>query len=577
MEKFTELNLGVHVLQAISDMGFEAPSPIQAAALPILLGEPTDFMGLAATGTGKTGAFGIPLVEKMDVSAKGIQALILCPTRELAIQVAGQIDLIGKFKKIRALPIYGGAGYSDQIHSLKKGVSVVVGTPGRVIDHIERGTLKLDQIKTLILDEADEMISMGFQNDLETILTQVPAGQCQTWLFAATMSPEVRKVSEKYLTKPKQVQVNRTEMLSGTVEQVYYATQESNKPEVLCKLIDAASEFYGIVFCQTKALVADLHQYLVQRGYPADCLHGDMDQTSRGRTLRKFRERQTTVLIATDVACRGLDVKDITHVINYSIPRELENYVHRIGRTGRSGKSGFAFSLVTPSHRGLVGRIEQMTKTKMREGVIPTRKELGAKKVAAILTAFQAQSAHERAAELLSEEWKTSIEGMTKEEITSRFLSLLHPEIFAERGQAKEVRASRVVPAGKVVLESTHSAPRSHDRSNDRRDSRPSSRPSPRPYSRPDSRTDSRRDTRLPEPRSAAPRPVATRPVTLPIARTVPAPKGPSAKPYHQTPGAKAVKRDPRRSRPGFTPFPKATGRGFPQARADRPLSRSPR
>ncbi len=445
MKNFNEVNLSAPVSRAISELGFATPSPIQAQTLPILLQGPTDFLGLAATGTGKTAAFSIPLLEKVDVQKRGVQGLILCPTRELAIQVTEQIKLIGKYKGIRVLPVYGGAGYQDQLHGLKKGVSIVVGTPGRVVDHLSRGSLDLSNLETLVLDEADEMISMGFKEDLEMVLKSVPQGQSQTWLFSATMSREVRKVADQYLHEPQQVQVNRTEMVPSTVEQVYYCTQESSKSEILCKLIDTAEEFYGIVFCQTKALVIDLNQYLLSRGYRTDCLHGDMDQTARERTMKLFRDRKISILVATDVACRGLDVKDVTHVVNYSIPRELDNYVHRIGRTGRNGNPGLAYSLVTPSHRGLVSRIEKMTQSKMREGKVPTRKEIGLKKIVKSLNLFENQKDFSKALELLDEKWKSQLSEMNKEEIVGRFLTLLHPEVFAERQDVKTIRDSKIL------------------------------------------------------------------------------------------------------------------------------------
>lgn len=450
MQSFKELDLNPSLMRAVTEMGFETPTPIQAQTLPILLDEPTDFLGLAATGTGKTAAFGLPLLTRINTHQRGVQALILCPTRELAIQVSGQIDLMGKYMGIKSLPIYGGAPYAEQIHGLKRGIQVVVGTPGRVVDHMQRGTLNLEGLTTLILDEADEMISMGFKDDLEAVLGAVPEGQANIWLFSATMSPDVRRVADEYLKSPKQVQVNRTEMLSSSVEQIYYTTQESNKPEVLCKILDAADDIYGIVFCQTKALVIDLNQYLMGRGYRTDCLHGDMDQNARDRTMRGFREKRVNILIATDVACRGLDVKDITHVINYSIPREMDNYVHRIGRTARSGKAGLALSLVTPSHRGLVRRIEQMTKTRMTEGRIPTRKEIGIRRIAKSLDTFMGQTSGTRAAELLDAPWKMAIEAMSKEEIAGRFLALMLPEVFAEREEAKAVRSSGRLPVAKI-------------------------------------------------------------------------------------------------------------------------------
>lgn len=442
LQNFNELNLSPLVMRAISDLGYEKPSPIQAETLPILLGEPTDFLGLAATGTGKTAAFGIPLLERIDPTQRSVQALILCPTRELALQVAGQINLLGKYKGLRALPIYGGADYATQIRGLRDGISIVVGTPGRVVDHIDRGTLKMENLQTLVLDEADEMISMGFKDDLETILEKTPRESSNIWLFSATMSREVRKVADEYLRAPRQVQVNRTEMLSGTVEQIYYMTSESNKPEVLCKLVEAADDFYGLVFCQTKSLVADLTRYLTERRYRADCLHGDMDQNARERTMQSFRDRKVNLLVCTDVASRGLDVKDVTHVINYSLPRELDSYVHRIGRTARSGKTGFAMNLVTASHRGLIGRIEKATKSRMREGRIPTRKDIGTKKITQTLARFQEQKSFVRAVELMDKPWKDAIAEMNHEEIAGRLLSMMYPEIFNLEREAQTEAAA---------------------------------------------------------------------------------------------------------------------------------------
>jgi ATP-dependent RNA helicase DeaD len=437
LKSFQELNLSPSLMTSITEMGFENPTPIQAQALPILLNQATDFLGLAATGTGKTVAFGIPLLEKINPKFRAVQGLILCPTRELALQVSGQIDLLGKHMGLRALPIYGGAPYPEQIRGLKQGATIVVGTPGRVVDHMNRGTLDLSGLEVVILDEADEMISMGFKEDLELILSSAQGENTQTWLFSATMGREVTYFAEKFLNDPQQVQINRTEVVPDLIDQIYYRTHEEDKPEIICKLVDAADEFYGIVFCQTKALVMDLTQYLNQRGYAVDCLHGDMDQNARERAMAGFRNKRSTILICTDVASRGLDVKDITHVINYSLPRELDNYVHRIGRTARSGKTGVAMNLVTPSHRGLITRIERVTKSKMREGRLPTRKEIGKKKVSSLLAKFQDQSFYQRALELLDESWKSALEGMSGEEIAARFLTLTFSDLFQDKGQEK--------------------------------------------------------------------------------------------------------------------------------------------
>ena len=442
LESFEELNLSPEMTLAIEDLGFTTPSPIQKETLPILLGEPTDFIGLAATGTGKTAAFGIPLLEKIEPSKRAVQVLILVPTRELALQVTDQISALGKHKGVRALTIYGGGGYSEQIQGLRQGRPVVVGTPGRLIDHIQRGTLDLAQVETIILDEADEMISMGFKDELDAILSaSADASSRKIWLFSATMSREVRRVADTYLKSPKQVQVNKVEMLSNTVEQIFYGMKESDKPEILCKLIEAADDFYGLIFCQTKSLVTDLTHFLTSRGQRVDCLHGDKEQKDREKTMQAFRDRKVSILVCTDVASRGLDVKDVTHVVNYSIPRELDNYVHRIGRTARGGKAGIAISLVTPSHRGLVGRIEKMTKSKIVEGKIPTRREIAAKKIGKLFAQFQEQKGGPRAAELLSAEWKAAIAAMPPEEIVGRFVAMTSPDLFIEREKVTRMDA----------------------------------------------------------------------------------------------------------------------------------------
>lgn len=432
METFAELSLAPELQRAVDELGYTKPSPIQAQALPILLGDDTDFIGLAATGTGKTAAFSLPLLSKIDPTVKGVQAIILCPTRELCVQVSGQVNLLGKHKGIQSLPIYGGAGYDEQLRGLKRGIPVVVGTPGRVIDHLNRKTLHLDKVKIVVLDEADEMISMGFREDMETILATVPEEQANTWLFSATMSGPVRKVADEFLTKPKQVQVNRTEMLSSGVEQLCFMTQEKNKPEVLCKLIDAADDFYGVIFCQMKALVVDLTAYLSERGYKVDSLHGDMSQAARETAMNAFRQKRKKILVCTDVAARGLDVKDITHVVNYSLPREIDNYVHRIGRTARSGKTGIAMSLVTPQHRYLLNKIEAITKSRFKEGTIPTRKEIGMKKIAQMLPQFSAVTNVERAQALLDQTWKDALASMIAEEVAARFLSMSYPWVFID-------------------------------------------------------------------------------------------------------------------------------------------------
>ncbi len=430
MENFSELNLSDPIAKAIAEMGYTKPTPVQAAVLPILLGPATDLLGMAATGTGKTAAYGLPLLERIDVTKRVTQGVVLCPTRELAIQVAEHINLMGKHKKVTALAIYGGAGYMEQLHGLKRGAYIIVATPGRLIDHIKRGTVKLDSVTHMIFDEADEMISMGFKDALEFILQQISTETCRRWMFSATMDTDLRRVADTYLRDAKTVQINRTEMLSGTVSQVYFTVEERNKAKGICRIIDMADDFYGLIFCQTKALVTDLTDYMKMRGYKVDCLHGDKNQREREYTLNLFKKKAVNILICSDVAARGLDVKDISHVINYSIPFEFDSYVHRIGRTGRSGKAGLAMSLIGYGQRHLISRIEAKTKTKMVQGRFPDQKEICAKKVAALLPKFNKSARHEKAALIIGDEWKAALETMTKEEIAARFIAQGNPEWF---------------------------------------------------------------------------------------------------------------------------------------------------
>lgn len=428
---FEQFKFSDEMNKAILELGFTIPSPIQQEAIPLLLGQHTDFLGLAATGTGKTAAFGIPLLENLKATAKGVQALILCPTRELAKQTTEQINLLARYKKTKAIAIYGGADYGGQLRALKDGVAIVVGTPGRIIDHLERGTLNLDNLLHVVLDEADEMISMGFKQEIELILEKVNQEEKhQTWLFSATMSREVRKIADQFLDNPKMIQINKTEVVSTAVQQLYYLVREDEKPATIEKIIDLTPNFFGLIFCQTKALVVDLTNTLRARGYPVDCLHGDMDQNARERAMKAFKARQTTVMVCTDVASRGIDVKELTHVINYSLPRELDLYVHRIGRTGRGGSEGIALSLVTSSHMGLVNRIERSTQSRITRVTVPSDSDVLQVKVTKLLAAFfeapdlKANDPTTKIKDLITaSEWRKKLGYMDKEEIVARFLA----------------------------------------------------------------------------------------------------------------------------------------------------------
>jgi ATP-dependent RNA helicase DeaD len=372
---FSELPLSPEVQQAIADMGFETASPIQSEAIPYLL-EGRDVIGQAQTGTGKTAAFGIPIIERVDISAKLVQALILCPTRELALQVAEEMKKLAKHKRgLVTTAVYGGDSIERQIRDLKRGAQVVIGTPGRVIDHIERGTLKLDALQVIVLDEADEMLDMGFREDIESILQETPEER-QTVFFSATMSKPIMALTARYLKDPKLVKVVRNELTADNVEQLYYQVRPQAKMEVMCRLIDFYQLKQLLVFCNQKKKVDEVVEALLLRGYQAEGIHGDLRQSQRTNVMSKFRQGVTTILVATDVAARGIDVDDLDAVINYDIPLDEEYYVHRIGRTGRAGKSGKAFTLVVGNERYRLRDIQSYTKVTINKGVIPTFEDI---------------------------------------------------------------------------------------------------------------------------------------------------------------------------------------------------------
>jgi len=372
---FSELGLSAEVLQAVKKLGFEQASPIQAEAIPVLLAG-KDVVGQSMTGSGKTAAFGIPAVEKVDPAKREVQVLILCPTRELAVQVSEEIHKLALFKRgIHALPIYGGQSYERQFFGLKQGAQIVIGTPGRVMDHMRRGTLRLDTVKMAILDEADVMLNMGFREDIELILQSVPATR-QTVFFSATMPKPIRDLIEKYSHEPQSVKIEQKAMTVPTVEQVYFEVDRRHKMELLTRLIDLHDFKLGIVFCNTKRMVDDLVDHLEAAGYQADRLHGDMSQNMRDRVMNKFRQSGLEFLVATDVAARGIDVDDVEVVFNYDLPYDVEDYLHRIGRTGRVGRSGMAISLVPYRELFQIRNIERFTNARIQRGKVPTVDEV---------------------------------------------------------------------------------------------------------------------------------------------------------------------------------------------------------
>ena len=386
--KFEELQLDDRIIRAITEMGFEEASPIQAQAIPVVL-EGRDMIGQAQTGTGKTAAFGLPLLQKVDPKVKKLQAVVLLPTRELAIQVAEELRRFAKFMHgIKVLPVYGGQDIVRQIRALKDGTQIVVGTPGRVMDHMRRKTVKMDHVHTVVLDEADEMLNMGFLEDMETILSQLPEER-QTLMFSATMPQAITDIAKKFQKDPVTVRVIKKELTVPKVTQYYYEVKPKNKVEVMCRLLDMYSPKLSIVFCNTKRQVDELVQALQGRGYFAEGLHGDLKQVQRDRVMESFRNGRTDILIATDVAARGIDVGNVEAVFNYDIPQDDEYYVHRIGRTGRAGREGKAFSLVVGKEVYKLRDIQRYCKTKIIPQAIPSLNDITEIKAEKILDQVQ--------------------------------------------------------------------------------------------------------------------------------------------------------------------------------------------
>ena len=374
MTKFEDLKISGDLLKSIRAMGFEEATPIQAEAIPYAL-EGKDLIGQAQTGTGKTAAFGIPIIERLEKGCSSIQGLVITPTRELAVQVAEELNRIGQCKGAKTLPIYGGQDIERQIRALKKKPEIIVGTPGRLMDHMRRKTIRLHDLKVVVLDEADEMLNMGFVEDIEAILQEVPEER-QTLLFSATMAKPIQNLAQKFMQNPLVIKVKSKEVTVPSIEQYYLEVQEKYKFDVLCRLLDSHSPELAIVFGRTKKRVDELSEALNKRGYSAEGIHGDLTQSKRDTVLRQFKENVIDILVATDVAARGLDISGVTHVYNFDIPQDPESYVHRIGRTGRAGKSGLAVTLVNPREIGHLRVIEGLTKRKIPRKPIPTVSEV---------------------------------------------------------------------------------------------------------------------------------------------------------------------------------------------------------
>lgn len=380
MTSFADLGLSASTLAAITQKGFEEPTEIQAQAIPLLLTSDQDIIAQAQTGTGKTATFGLVFTDKLTPQkSKKPQALVLAPTRELAVQIAEELNSLKGDKKFSIIPVYGGQSWSMQQRHLKQGADIIVGTPGRVIDHLERGTLQLDAVEYFVLDEADEMLNMGFVEDIEKILTFAPAHK-KTLLFSATMPKRIADLAKSYLKQPITIKTKTDDIANNTVDQIYFEVYERDKFEALCRIIDIEDDFYGIIFCRTKVDSDQLNKQLNDRGYRTEAFHGDISQDRRETILKNFRNRKTEILIATDVAARGIDVQDLTHVINYSLPQNSESYVHRIGRTGRAGKDGKAITLITPAESRKLQMFQHRAKADITKQSVPKPTEIVAAK-----------------------------------------------------------------------------------------------------------------------------------------------------------------------------------------------------
>lgn len=387
---YKESGIDERIIRAVEEMGFENMTPIQAQAIPIML-EGKDIIGQAQTGTGKTAAFGIPLIQNIDIDSKALQAIVLCPTRELAMQAAEEIRRFSKYMHgVKVLPVYGGQDISRQIRALSAGVQIVVGTPGRVMDHMRRHTIKTSQIKVMVLDEADEMLNMGFREDIETILKDMPEDR-QTALFSATMPKPILEITHEYQKENAEfLKMTPKEVTIPLVKQAYYSIQRRDKEEVLCRLMDYYHPKRSLIFCNTKRMVDELAEHLKDRGYQAEGLHGDLSQNQRDTVMNLFRGGRTDILIATDVAARGIDVDDVEAVFNYDVPDDIEYYVHRIGRTGRAGKTGRAFTLVVGREISKIRDIERICHTTIKERNIPSAADITSVKADKILKEAEA-------------------------------------------------------------------------------------------------------------------------------------------------------------------------------------------
>ncbi len=424
MKTFEELGVSPEIRRAIEEMGYECPMPVQEEVIPYLLGENNDVVALAQTGTGKTAAFGLPLIQKINVNNRIPQSLILCPTRELCLQIAGDLNDYSKYiDGLRVLPVYGGSSIESQIRALKRGVHIIVATPGRLLDLMERKTVSLATIQNVVMDEADEMLNMGFTDSINAILADVPQER-NTLLFSATMSPEIARISKKYLNNAKEITIGRKNEGTNNVKHVVFTVHAKDKYAALKRIADYYPQIYGIIFCRTRKETQEIADKLMQEGYNADSLHGELSQAQRDAVMQKFRIRNLQLLVATDVAARGLDVDDLTHVINYGLPDDTESYTHRSGRTGRAGKTGTSIAIINLREKGKMREIERIIGKKFIPGEMPTGKQICEKQLLKVIDELEKVKVNEDEISDFMPDIYRKLDWLSKEDLIKRMVSL---------------------------------------------------------------------------------------------------------------------------------------------------------
>src|SRR5665213_297185 len=442
MNPFIELGIRHDIVNAISELGFENPTPIQEQSIPVLLTGSNDFVGLAQTGTGKTAAFGLPLLELLDFEENYPQALILCPTRELCLQITNDIkNYAKKMGNVQVVAVYGGASISDQLRQIRRGVQIVVATPGRMLDILNRKAIDFSKVKFVVLDEADEMLNMGFQEDIDSILSTTPQEK-KTWLFSATMPSEVRRIAKRYMHEPFELTMGEKNTGNVNIEHEYYIVRARDKYAAFKRIVDFNPDIFGIVFCRTKIETQEIAEALIRDGYNADSLHGDLSQQQRDKVMKRYRERNLQLLIATDVAARGIDVNDVTHVINYSLPDEMENYTHRSGRTARAGKTGVSISIINGKELGKIRQIEKTLGKRFVKAEIPTGFDVCEKQLFALVHKVHNVQVNEQQIEQYLPRIIDEFKELSKEEIIKRFASLEFNSFLEYYKNAPDLNAS---------------------------------------------------------------------------------------------------------------------------------------